>query len=193
MINLTVTTTGPDQAASAARKLANPAELHARMAGAMERFLKDFGRETSKTEHRSAEKLGAQPTGHLADAYEAVESGSDAGGARLFVPGASRLRAAFGSYTVRPTGGRKFLTIPVAAEAYGRRAGEFAKGKLFLVRVGPRKTPVLAHGEAGRLTTYYLLVPSATIPEDPGLIPFEDLFAEGADAVEKFLLEDNLP
>ncbi|MCU0782277.1 MAG: hypothetical protein MUF04_14425 [Akkermansiaceae bacterium] len=189
MITLTVTTTGPDVAASAAEKLRNPAGLHARMAGAMERFLKDFGRETSKTEHNTASRLGARPTGHLGAAYEAVESSSSAQAASLWVPGASRLRAAFGPYTVRPGEGRKYLTIPVAREAYGKRAGEIEG--LVPMRVGPKKTPILGmpHG-GGRMTTYYLLVAQADIPEDAGLIPFEDLYAAGAAAAEKYLLEE---
>jgi hypothetical protein len=188
MITLTIKTTGPDQAASAASKLRSPEGMHARMAGAAERFLKDFGRETSKTEHNTANRLGATPTGHLADAYERVESSSNATAASLWVPGASRLRAAFGAYTVTPTGGRKFLTIPVAAEAYGRRAKEFTGLRFMLV--GPKKTPILGMPQGqGRMTTYYLLVKSATIPEDAGLIPFDDLGAEAAEAAKAYLME----
>jgi hypothetical protein len=188
MINLTVTTTGPDQAATAAARLAAPAGLHARMAGAAERFLKAFGRTTSQTKHNTANRLGARPTGHLEDAYSRVESSSNEAAASLWIPGGSRLRAAFGSYTVRPTGGRQYLTIPVAAEAYGKRASEIP-GLVFM-RVGPTKTPLLARPDGDRITTYYLLAKEATIPEDTGLIPFEDLYAEAADAAELYLLEE---
>lgn len=188
MINLTVTTTGPDQAATAAARLASPAGLHARMAGAAERFLKAFGRKTRQTEHNTANRLGAKPTGHLEDAYSRVKSSSNEAAASLWVPGGSRLRAAFGSYTVRPTGGRKYLTIPVAEAAYGKRASDIPD--LVFMRVGPKKTPRLARPDGDRITTYFLLAKEATIPEDPGLIPFDDLYAEAADAAELYLLEE---
>lgn len=190
MIEITVTTSGPDQAAIAAARLANPAALHTRMATAGERFLKQYGRATAQGEHDTANRLGARPTGHLEDAYSRVESAGDSSAARLFIPAASRLRAAFGAYTVRPGAGKKYLTIPVAAEAYGRRAGT-VDGLIFM-RVGPRKQPVLGKPDGDRITTYYLLVTEATIPEDPGLIPFADIYAEGTDAAEKYLLEEEL-
>lgn len=196
MISLTVTTSGPDQAASAAAKLQNPAGIHARMAGAMERFLKDFGAETSRTEHATANRLGARPTGHLTDAYARVESSSGPAAASLWVPGASRLRAAFGAYTVTPTPPRRFLTIPVNAAAYGRRAREFPKGELFVLSQGVKSENtkpflVLARSVGqNRVEAMYLLVRSATIQEDTGLIPFDDLYAEGADAARDYLLEE---
>jgi hypothetical protein len=90
---------------------------------------------------------------------------------------------------VSPTGGRKYLTIPVAAEAYGSRAREFMGLKFLLV--GRNKTPILAMPQAqGKgFTTYYHLVKSATIQEDAGLIPFDDLGAEAADAANAYLME----
>lgn len=187
MIYLTVTTSGPDQAQSAAGKLTDRAGMHARMAGAAERFLKDFGRETSQNEHATANRLGARPTAHLADAYSRVEGSSNEEAASLWIPGASRLRAAFSSYVVAPTGKRTYLTLPVAAEAYGKRAAEIP-GLVFM-RVGPKKTPILAKPDGPHITTYYLLVPKVTIPEDAGLIPFEDIYATSADALELYLLE----
>jgi hypothetical protein len=188
MINLTVTTTGPDQAATAAARLVSPAGLHARMAGAAELFLKEFGRTSSQTKHNTANRLGAKPTGHLENEYNGIGSSSDETAASLWIPGSGRLRAAFGSYTVRPTGGRQYLTIPVAAEAYGHRASEIPG--LVPMRVGPKKTPILARPDGDRITTYFLLAKEASIPEDTGLIPFADLYAEAADAAELYLLEE---
>ena len=83
-----------------------------------------------------------------------------------------------------PGPGRTYLTIPVAAEAYGHRAREF---DLVPLRVGPRKTLILARRDAsGNLTTMYVLVTEATIPEDPKLIPFDDIFAGARDSAEAF-------
>ena len=187
MIQLTVITTGPDQAASAAARLANPSGMHAAMAAASETFLKKFGRGTAPNHHITAKKLGATPTGHLEKAYSRIESSSNASSASLWIPGASRLRAAFGPYTVRPTGTRKYLTIPMTAEAYGKRAAEIPDVKP--VRMVEKKALFLAKEIGGKEKPYYLLVKEATIPEDAGLIPFNDLYAEAAGAAEKYLLE----
>jgi len=161
--------------------------LHAKIAGEAELFVKERGRVTSAGEHRSANRLGAQPTGHLAEAYEGIESVSTAESASLLVPGASRLRAAFGRYVITPKNGSKFLTIPVAREAYGKRAGEFTD--LFFLRAGPRKTPLLARNRGQGFETMYFLTPKAEIPEDTNLIPFEDLAAEARDSAEAFIDE----
>jgi hypothetical protein len=147
----------------------------------------------SAEQHRTANRLGANPTGHLADAYQAIESVSDDDSARLLVPSHSRLRAAFGGYTVRPTKS-KFLTIPIAAEAYGRRAREF--DDLFVMS-RPGKALMLARREEGdtqrgymRARTYqnrktrdrdanikpmYLLLKEVDIKGDETLIPFPEL------------------
>lgn len=191
MIEITIVTTGPDQAEAAASRLANPAGLHARMAGAAETFLRDYGRATAPSQHRTANRLGATPTGHLENAYNRVESSASAKAGSVWVPGSSRLRAAFGSYTVRPTGGRKYLTIPVTPEAYGKRAGEIPD--LVFMKVGPNETPILAKKDGERFRTYYLLTRQATIPEDRSLIPFDDLFDEAVDAAEAYLLEEATP
>lgn len=169
----------------AAAAMGNPAGMHAKMAGAGEDYLKEYGRQHSPSQHRTANRLGATPTGHLEDAYNRIESSSSEKAASLWMPGASRLRAAFGSYVVRPTGGRKYLTIPVAAEAYGRRAGEI-DGLIFM-RVGPNKTPLLAKPDGDRITTYYLLAREASIPEDPSLIPFDRLTEKVTDAAGEYI------
>ena len=168
-------------------RLANAPMIHAAMAGAAEVFVKDFGARTSQGEHATANRLGANPTGHLAKAYQDIEATSDRSAARLFVPRASRLRAAFGEYTVRPGAGKTYLTIPVAAEAYGKRAGEI-DGLVFM-RVGPRKTPILARPDAdGGITTFYYLSKESKIKEDAGLIPFDDMTSQSADAAELYVL-----
>ena len=164
-------------------------ELHARIAGEAEAFVKTRGVATAANEHRSARRLGARPTGHLERAYQGIEGQSDGEAATLLVPRASRLRAAFGAYTLTPKSGSKYLTIPVAAESYGRRAREFED--LTFLRVGPRQTAILARTAAdGSLETMYVLVKKADIPEDRSLIPFDDLAATARDSAEAYLDEE---
>lgn len=180
--------------------------LNARVAGDAEKFLKREGPRIAADKHRTADKLGANPTGHLTEAYEGIEGISDANSATLLIPSASRLRAAFGTYVLTPKNA-KFLTIPAHKDAYGKRAGEF--DDLFFMRVGPRKTPVLARRVEGtedrllRARPYqrrdnrrvaeaeilYVLARKAIIPEDPTLIPMDALSEEARDSAEAYLDE----
>jgi hypothetical protein len=188
-LRVDIDVSGLDQADLAAlgARMRDGAGLHARMAGDAEIFVKQRGKVTAAGEHRSASRLGAQPTGHLSDAYEAIEGTSTEASASLLVPRASRLRAAFGRYVITPKNGSKFLTIPVAREAYGKRAGEF--DDLFFMRAGPKKTPLLARDVGRGFQTMYLLTPKADIPEDKNLIPFDDLAEEARDSAEAFIDE----
>ncbi len=159
-------------------------ELHAQIAGDAERFMQDVGPAIAAGNHTTANRLGASPTGHLADAYEGIESIYDAASAALLIPQASRLRAAFGSYTVEADDGG-YLTIPVNAASYGRRAREFSDLKP--IRVGPKKTLILARVEGPQLETMYLLVESVDIPEDPTLIPFQELANEAGRSAGEYI------
>jgi len=162
--------------------------MNSQIAGDAEIFLKKWGERVAPTQHKSAQRLGATPTGHLADAYQAIEVQSTREGAFILVPRASRLRAAFGKYVLTPKNGSKFLTIPASAEAYGKRAREF--DDLFVV-ARPGKKLFLARTEAdGSLKSMYFLTKEAEIPEDSNLIPFDLLAEEAADSVEAYV--DNL-
>lgn len=179
--------------------------LHARLAGDAEIFLREVAPSIVGRNHRTADRLGARRTGHLEDAFQAIEGVSSEQDARLLIPRASRLRAAFGSYVVKPVNGGKAITIPVHPDAYGRRAREFAD--LFLMNTGPGKTPVLARRVEGkkdqslraaprarrrarRFTTaeiLYLLVDQVEIPEDRNLIPFDELAEEAVDSANAWI------
>ena len=64
----------------------------------------------------------------------------------------------------------KALTIPLRAEAYGKRPREFANlSGAALFR--PKGTRVLATEEGGRLTPMYALCASVTQRRDPTLLP----------------------
>lgn len=181
--------------------LENRTELHGIIATEAEGFLKDSAQYISARNHRTADSLGARRTSHLEQAFEAIEGASDEADARLLIPRASRLRAAFGPYTVKPKSGSKYLTIPVHPDAYGRRAREIAD--LFVMNRGGGKTPVLARRVEGqkdqalrasprarRLTTadiLYLLLPEVDIPEDRDLIPFDGLAEAASDAVDRWI------
>jgi hypothetical protein len=170
--------------------LQDKAPLHAQIAADAEAFVKARGAATAAREHKTATRLGATPTGHLEDAYRAIEGQSSATEALLLVPAAGRLAAAFGPVTIRPKKS-KYLTIPVAKDSYGKRAGEFG-GNLIFLRVGPKKQAVLARrqkstDESKPLEVLYILARESKIPEDRNLIPFEALADEALDSTEEYL------
>ena len=167
--------------------LVNLAPLNEKIAKDAEGFVKEFGRSKSAGEHRTSGALGASPTGHLERAYAGIESESDASSARLLVPRGSRLRAAFGAYTLTPQRS-KYLTIPVNKESYGRRAREFTD--LTFLRVGPRKTPILARIDSeGNMETMYFLTTSVNIKEDESLMPFREISDVAEISIEDYLDE----
>ncbi len=154
--------------------LVNRRPLHARLAVTTEKFTKDYvaALHDRPQEHRTANRLGAKPTGEFIRASRLIGSASDDAGVTLRFPRASRLRAAFGTYTVRPRN-VKYLTIPAHALAYGMRARELDGLKF---RMFGHRAKALVFGEGpfkGKVA--YWLVKEATINEDRGLLPFEQL------------------
>jgi len=184
--------------------------LHARIAGEAERFVKgpDVAGRISAEQHRTASKLGANPTGHLAEAYEGIESASDATAARLIVPGSTRLSAAFGKQVLTPKNS-KFLTIPTHKDSYGKRARELddlfvmaRPGKALMLarreervadpnskialRARPYQRGRVKDKDAG-IEVMYVLLSKVEIPEDPTLIPFDKLETVAEVAADEFI------
>lgn len=186
-IKLDLTGLNSAQLAELEEAMADRAGLNAEVAAGAESFLKAKGAEKAAATHGSANRLGAKPTGHLEKAYQDITAESNAEGAYLLIPSDSRLRAAFGPYSLdTPTAtGKEYYTIPVSGAAYGRRAGEFTD--LFPLRVGPRQTPILARDlGGGRLETMYLLTKHIDVEEDPTLIPFDALLEEASTRAEQW-------
>jgi len=72
--------------------------------------------------HKTASELGASPSGFWERMRNSVDVAASAEAGTVSLPREMALRY-FGG-TVRPTGGKQYLTIPAMAEAYGKRAGE---------------------------------------------------------------------
>lgn len=189
-VNVTMTVSGKGaEVLLGIREAANDKDgLHEAIATNALRFVKNFGAEKSQSEHRTADALGAKRTGHLERAYRSIESGFDQVSARLLVPRSSRLRAAFGSYTLRPVNGSKYLTIPVHPDAYGKRAREFTN--LVALRVGPKKNLILARIDGDEVETMFFLTEKVEIREDATLIPFREIGEEAVEAVEEFIANE---
>jgi hypothetical protein len=145
-------------------------------------------REAAKTRHTTADRLGSRPTGYLAKAAETVEAAGDAGGVTLRVAGAI-FRRVSGPVTVTPRA-KQYLTIPIHAEAVGRRASEFSwrannktgrsnkKGRrprliqgLVLIRSKKGNLLLVRMNQDGSMTPYYALKTRVVLPQDTGLLP----------------------
>lgn len=143
-----------------------------------------------------ANKIGGKRTHYYADAarntsYDITSDGADVKTHQIGIA------LHYYGGIVKPTGGRRFLTIPVDPSAYGRRAGEFDNLDIAWGRTQggkPRpiglvtknewayqtkknrksgvKEVVSASWSAGKWM--YALVYSATIPADKDILPAED-------------------
>lgn len=185
--------------------------MHDRIAGDAEDFIRrEAGPSiaSNNKNHQSAMALGAPTTGHLHDAFQQIEFLATADACFLLVPGSSRLRAAFGEYTITPGEGKTYLTIPVARDSYGKRAGEFGD-ELFFALVGPKRQPVLArrqervdsgsiqnrspkgkrYDNSKPLEVLYILTRKSRIKEDRSLFPFEELERTALQSTSDYLNE----
>lgn len=127
------------------------------------------------------------------------------------------IRQRYQGGVIEPTGGKRYLTIPAIAEAYGRRAGEFSNLRLvFRRRDGQVRAVALEEAPAtevnlgkrgqrkkdnsdvysfaqktgGRI--YFWLVPRVVQQPDPSVMPSEADFAEavlaGAEPYAQYLI-----
>jgi hypothetical protein len=128
----------------------------------------------AQTRHTTATRLGATPTQYLLSKASSVEAIGSPGRVLLSVSGAIFKRT-FQPVTVSAVNA-KMLTIPVAAESYGKRAGEF--GKLFVYQSKGGSGPAfLAQKDGKTMKFLFLLKRSVVLPQDRGLLPSEeDLF-----------------
>lgn len=188
-LTITLDTEGLAESAEAVQRLRNAltnrSQLHAHLAV----FAKENLREdiSSIQSHNTANRLGARPTEHLAKTARKIEAQSNAEEAVILIPRASRLRAAFGTYTINPGAGKKFLAIPASAKTYGKRPREISERLKFVPFGGAGGRFKALTFEDGEIA--YWLKTSVTIKEDKTLIPFDLLAAELADEAVDFLDE----
>jgi hypothetical protein len=156
---------------------ADLAPLQARTALQAKNFSGDHLRKIAGTRHRTAERLGAAPTGHLSLASRRIESTSSRDFAELRFPADTGLGRAFRDMNIVPKKVGGWLTIPVHAAAYGKRAQEFPN--LVCYPLGPRKTLVLATKvENGIGEVFYVLAKKAKVKQDRDLLPSDEEYRE---------------
>lgn len=149
-------------------------ELHSFMAPPIEARTVSWLQGLGGTRHATANALGATPTGFLTSAAGTVQARGTADGVELAMQSAGLSRA-FRDYDLRPVRA-KYLTIPVRAEAYGKRAREFdlKPGRATLPdgTAGPLSLGTV--GADGSFTAFFRLVKKAHQPADRTLLPGDD-------------------
>ncbi len=125
LLTLTITAEGGEAALAAVSALtsADRTAAHQVMAAGVERLTQAHLQAVPSVKNTAA-NLGASPSGFLKKAAGTVQGTGDATGVMLTMQRAGLSRA-FRPYDLVPRSGR-LLTIPVDAEAYGKRAREFS-------------------------------------------------------------------
>ncbi len=140
-----------------------------------------------RTKHTSAHRLGARPTGHYEKGAAAITMTADQSGAevRIPIPG---LRRAWEDVEIRPGPGKRALTLPRAAIAYGRTVAEVRALGWTVFR--PKGTNWLMGSHEGdkSATLLYTLVGGVVQRRDPSLLPAQgEIAATGWAAIWKHI------
>ena len=140
-----------------------------------------------RTKHTSAHMLGARPTGHYEKGAAAITMTADQSGAevRIPIPG---LRRAWEDMPIRPGPGKRALTLPRAAVAYGRTVAEVRALGWTVFR--PKGTNWLMGSHEGdkSATLLYTLVGGVVQRRDPSLLPAQgEIAATGWAAIWKHI------
>jgi hypothetical protein len=154
-------------------------EMNAEMALGVREFTRNHLFKLSGERHATANRLGASPSGHLAQAVRAVEQGAiaaDPAGATLTINHVG-LGRAFHDVTITPS--KKYLTLPIAAAAYNRRAGQLDHLFFFTSKGG---NAFLAQRDptAKGIKLMYLLKRSVTQKQDRSLLPSDEEWSDAA-------------
>ena len=153
----------------------------------------DYLRMIAPRKHKTANRLGAQPTGHLSSAAESVTSKASGNDAVVTItsPG---IRRAFRELRIQSRG--RLLTIPASAQTYGKRARDFTD-LTFIPFQNARRTKALAwvrgRGRNRQVEIAYWLLERVNIPQDRELLPSSEALAqaatEGAKSYIRLLLQ----
>ena len=146
----------------------------------------------AKTRHKTADSLGARRTGYLDRRAQGISIDETGESLNVSIDGAAEIFARVGrDVTIVPHGGRKYLTIPVDKEVFGKRAREISDMKIKHDKhpITGRKGLFLCAAYRGDFRPLFMLVKRAFLPRDEKLLPSNDdivkLLEQGAiDVIE---------
>jgi hypothetical protein len=160
-----------------ARVLQDRSGMHARMAMDSKQFTSDYLMQTPR--HKTADRLGASPTGFRARNAQALQATSDSTQAILRIPRRTGLGRAFQDIVIVPGAGRTYLTIPGDARTYGKVVRDFPEGTFkFAILYAHRPFPVLLFVSDGKVA--YWLRRRVLQKQDRTLLPSDDAMREVA-------------
>ena len=177
-VKIHVTDLGTPAVQGVINRLGNTRDLNATIATQAEKTTVSYIAKIALGRHKTAQSLGATPTGELERAALRVTSSFSDTVATVEVPRFLFARA-FGDITIRPTGGKKFLTIPLSSASYGKTAGELRMAGWKIFR--PGKFQILL-GYLGKLpkgqpaTKLFALARSAFQKQDRTLLPSDETY-----------------
>lgn len=177
-----------------ARRAADRPGLLKAVAVVEENLFRSYIGEQALVRHNTSQRLGASPTGELEKAAQSPEGTATDTGVRITIRPGYLFARAFRNVEIVPQGGKKYLTIPVAAESYGRRAAEFRSLRFY--RPGPLSKNLVAgrpvgYGKRGTTgETLFILVPRVRQTQDRTLLPSDDGILQAAEeAAKDYLLK----
>lgn len=164
------------------------AELFSVAGAAVKNFVQRHIRGYMRTKHHSANALGARPTGHYEKGAAAITMSADSSGSEVRVP-IPGLKRAWEDMPIRPGPGKRALTLPRAAVAYGRTVAEVrALGWTVFKPKGTNWLMGTKGGDRETLTLLYTLVGGVVQRRDPSLLPPQgEIAATGWNAIWKHI------
>lgn len=168
-------------------------KMHETIAADAKALTTDYIDAESPKRHKTATSLGARPTGAMTST--GVTSDYDGAGASVSIPGIVFSRT-FKDVEIKPTGGRRALTIPISAEAYGRRVKDDLDSEgwqFFLPKKkngGDGRTLMGVKPGSKEAIPMFLLVRSITLTQDRTLLPSDDEYESTAMNAINDYLED---
>ena len=186
-INVTFQSNNVADAVMGALRPESRAEVYSVAGRAVMKHVQRHIRSYMRTKHGSAHALGARPTGHYEKGAAAITMTADQSGAevRIPIPG---LRRAWEDVEIRPGPGKRALTLPRAAIAYGRTVAEVRALGWTVFR--PKGTNWLMGSHEGdkSATLLYTLVGGVVQRRDPSLLPAQgEIAATGWAAIWKHI------
>ncbi len=134
----------------------------------------------SVSRHKTAQRLGAKPTGHFELApgrVRAIPPAWDETGATITIAGTPGILRAFAPVKVTAKKANN-LTIPIHRIAYGKRVADMQAEGYKIFR--PKGKKVLLGTKDGETYPFYALKKSVTLPQDEGLLPTSEAYADKA-------------
>ena len=166
----------------------NRQRLNAVGAKALEVKVRAHVARVSAGRHGSAGRLGATPTGHYRKGMRGIAGHATSSGGEVVIPIAGISRAYHAITLNTPTsGGKKYLTIPKHAAAYGHTVPELKRRGWKIFRPGEKLCLLGYRNKGDKPVMLFTLAKAVHQKQDPSLLPSK---AECAGIVSKAMTAD---